>query len=242
MSGPGRIIAMWSGPRSLSTALMYSFAQRSDTRVVDEPFYAAYLALTGYDHPMRAQVLASQSQDAEEVARTCATRPASGLIYQKHMVQHMVDGVPLGWMGQVTNVFLIRHPARIIASFTAQRARPEPEELGILATGRLYDHACALGQMPVVVAAEEIRAAPEATLRALCAALQIPFDPSMLRWDPGPRPEDGVWAPVWYQTIHRSTGFAAAEGPLPDVPTDLVPVRDAALPVWERLNALRLRV
>ena len=159
---------MWSGPRSLSTALMYSFAQRSDTAVVDEPFYAAYLAATGLDHPMRAEVLASQAQDAEVVAAACAAAPKSGLIYQKHMVQHMLDGMPLGWMAEVTNVFLIRHPARIIASFTAKREQPRAEELGILATGRLFDQACTLGQTPVIVAAEDIRAQPEATLRALC--------------------------------------------------------------------------
>lgn len=153
----------------------------------------------------------------------------------------MVEGVPLGWMAAVTNVFLIRHPARIIASFTAKREQPQAEELGILATGRLYDHACALGQAPVIVAAEDIRAAPKATLGALCAALDIPFDPAMLRWTAGPRPEDGVWAPVWYGAIHASTGFADAEGPLPEVPEPLTPVLDAALPIWERLNELRVR-
>lgn len=237
----GWVIAMWSGPRSLSTALMYSFAQRTDTAVVDEPFYAAYLARTGADHPMGAEIMASQPQDPRQVADVCATPPGAGLIYQKHMVQHMGAGVPLDWMAQVTNVFLIRHPARIIASFTAKRHAPAPEELGVLATGRLFDHARALGQEPVIVAAEDIRAAPEATLRALCAALAIPFDPAMLSWKAGPRPEDGIWAPVWYGAIHRSTGFSAAEGPLPALPAAMVPVLDAALPIWERLNALRIR-
>lgn len=237
----GRVIAMWSGPRSLSTALMYSFAQRGDCRVVDEPFYAAYLAATGLDHPMRGAILASQPQDGAQVAADCARLPASGLIYQKHMVQHMVPGMPLDWMAAATNVFLIRHPARIIASFAAKRDSPAPEELGVLATERLHDHARALGQTPVIVAAEDIRAAPEATLRALCAALDIPFEPAMLHWRAGPRPEDGVWAPHWYGAIHASTGFASAEGPLPVLPDALAPVLRDALPIWERLNALRVR-
>ena len=240
MSGAGRVIAMWSGPRSLSTALMYSFAQRADTHVTDEPFYAAYLAASGLDHPMREAVLASQKQDAEAVAEACAQAPARGLAYQKHMVQHMLPGFPLGWMAAATNVFLIRHPARIIASFLAKRATPGPEELGVLATGRLPDHATALGQTPVVVAAEDIRAAPEATLRALCAALGIPWDAAMLHWPAGPRPEDGVWASHWYGAIHASTGFEAAEGPLPDLPDAMRPVLRDALPIWERLQARRV--
>ena len=236
---------MWSGPRSLSTALMYSFAQRADTHVIDEPFYAAYLKLTGLDHPMRDAVLQSQPTDPARVAADClapAPLPARlPVVYQKHMVHHMVPGVPLNWMRQVTNVFLIRHPARIIASYAAKRENPETDDLGIVATGALHDRLVAQGEAPVVVAAEDIRAAPEATLRALCAALGLDWDPAMLSWPAGPRPEDGVWAAHWYGSIHRSTGFQSAEGPLPDTPDALRLVLDAALPVWERLNEKRLR-
>ena len=133
---------MWSGPRSLSTALMYSFAQRADTHVIDEPFYAAYLKLTGLDHPMRDAVLQSQPTDPARVAADClapAPLPAPSGGLSKDMVHHMVP-VPLNWMRQVTNVFLIRHPARIIASYAAKRENLETDDLGIVATG-----ACMIG-------------------------------------------------------------------------------------------------
>jgi Sulfotransferase domain len=233
-------IAMWSGPRNLSTALMYSFAARGDCAAWDEPFYAAYLAATGLEHPMRAEVIAGGDPDPARVAAACAG-PAPGgqpVFYQKHMTHHMIPGVPLGFMAACTNVFLIRHPARVIASYTAKREAPTLDDLGFPQQAALFDReADRLGRAPLVIDSADIRADPRAALTRLCAALGLPFTAAMLAWPAGPKPFDGAWAPHWYPAVHRSTGFDAAEGPLPDTGSDQRPLLAAALPVYERLRA-----
>ncbi len=233
-------IAMWSGPRNLSTAMMYSFGARPDFNVVDEPFYAAYLAATGLDHPMRAAVLASQSQDATEVARSLVA-PRGKHHYQKHMCQHMIEGIPRDWMSSVTNVFLIRHPARVIASFGAKYAGFGLADIGFSQQIDLIEERRAAGEEPIILDSADIREAPEAMLRALCAALGLPFDPAMLSWPSGGHPADGAWAPHWYGAVHRSTGFAGPEGVLPKL-EDARQSRllDEAMPIYERLTALKL--
>jgi hypothetical protein len=209
-------IAMWSGPRNLSTAMMYAFGNRGDCAVVDEPFYAAYLALTGLQHPMREDILESQSQDANEVAEALVgpVPAAKPYFYQKHMTQHMIDGVPRDWMRQVTNVFLIRHPARVIASYAAKRENPVLDDIGFRQQAELFDLCRSWGQKPVVV--------------------------DMLSWPKGGHPGDGVWAPVWYGAVWNSSGFAGAEGALPKVPDDLRPVLEAAMPYYEAMKAQKI--
>jgi hypothetical protein len=233
-------IAMWSGPRNLSTALMYSFAARGDCAAWDEPFYAAYLAATGLDHPMRAAVIAGGDPNPARVAAACAG-PAPGgqpVFYQKHMTHHMIPGVPLGFMAACTNVFLIRHPARVIASYQAKREAPTLDDLGFPQQAALFDReADRLGRAPLVIDSADIRADPKGALTRLCAALGLPFTEAMLSWPAGPKPFDGAWAPHWYPSVHRSTGFDAAEGPLPDTGPDQRPLLAAALPVYERLRA-----
>lgn len=210
-------IAMWSGPRNLSTALMYAFASRADCAVADEPFYAAYLAETGADHPMAAEIMAAGETDPARVAADLAGPVPGGraVHYLKLMTHHMRPGWPEGWMDGMRHVFLLRHPARVIASYAAKREDPSLGDLGFEAQARLFERARAAGPPPLVVQAEDIRADPEGMLRALCAGLGIGFDPAMLRWPAGGRPEDGVWAAHWYGAVHRSTGFAGAEGPVP---------------------------
>jgi hypothetical protein len=233
-----RVIAMWSGPRNLSTAMMYSFAARGDCAVWDEPFYAAYLALTGLDHPMRAEIIAAGEVDPARVARACVAPPVEekALFYQKHMTHHMVPGVPRDWMAGCTNVFLIRHPARVIASYAQKREAPTLADLGFTQQAELFDaEADRLGHAPVVIDSATIRADPRAALTRLCAALTIPFTPAMLHWTPGPKPYDGAWAPHWYNAVHRSTGFDAAEGPLPDLPGVYRSLAEAAMPAYSRL-------
>lgn len=231
-------IAMWSGPRNLSTALMYAFAARGDCAVWDEPFYAAYLAATGLDHPMRAEVIAGGEPDPARVAATCAG-PAPGgqpLFYQKHMTHHMLPAFPLGFMEACTNVFLIRHPARVIASYLAKREAPVLEDLGFLQQAALFDRVAErTGKAPIVIDSADIRANPRVALERLCTALSIPFTDRMLSWSPGPRPYDGAWAPHWYGAVHRSTGFEAAEGLLPDLPPAAQVLAEAALSTYQRL-------
>ena len=226
-------IAMWSGPRNLSTALMYSFAARGDARVVDEPFYAAYLAETGADHPMREQVLSSQPTDVGAVIKTLVSPVLEPVYYQKHMTHHMLEYWPLDWMSEVQNVFLIRHPARVVASYKRKREAPTLDDLGFVQQARL----AARVDDPIIVDAADIRADPARMLQRLCAALGIPWTENMLHWPAGGHTADGVWAAHWYGAIHRSTGFDGPEGPLPEVNDPLV---DAGLPHYEALAALRL--
>ena len=235
-------IAMWSGPRNLSTAMMYSFAARGDCAVVDEPFYAAYLALTGLDHPMRDEILASQSQDPQNVAQSLTgSNPGEKRhFYQKHMTQHMVPGVPRDWMREVTNVFLIRHPARVIASYAAKRENPVLDDLGFRQQADLYDLCRSWGQSPLVVDSHDIRQDPDKKLEQLCDAIGLPPSPKMLSWPKGGHPNDGIWAEVWYGAVWNSTGFAGPEGALPEVPETLQPVLEQAMPYYERLKALKI--
>lgn len=235
-------IAMWSGPRNLSTAMMYSFGARTDCAVVDEPFYAAYLTRTGLDHPMREEVLAAQPADPAEVAASLTGGIPEGkpLFYQKHMTHHMLPGFPREWMRQCVNVFLIRHPARVVASYAKKREGPALEDLGFVQQAELFDLVTAWGQRPIVVDSADIRAAPENKLRDLCAALDIPSDPAMLYWPAGGHKDDGVWAAHWYGAVHRSTGFEGAEDTLPSLSGEYAELTQQALPYYEKLRTYTL--
>jgi len=230
-------IAMWSGPRNLSTAMMYAFAQRADCAVLDEPFYAAYLARTGLDHPMRERIIAAGEVDPDRVIAAClgsvpAEKPH---FYQKHMTQHMLPGLPRDWLAEVTNVFLIRHPARVIASYAAKRETLTLDDIGFRQQLELYEHAVSLGQTPVVIDSADIRDDPRAALTRLCAALGIGFDAAMLHWPSGGNRSDGVWAAHWYGAVHRSTGFADPEAPLPVLDKSGSDILALAMPIYEQL-------
>ncbi|THD85467.1 HAD family hydrolase [Aliigemmobacter aestuarii] len=236
-------IAMWSGPRNLSTAMMYAFAARGDCAVWDEPFYAAYLAATGIDHPMREAIIAAHEADPVRVAAACAGPNPEGkpLFYQKHMTLHMIPGFDRGFMRVCANVFLIRHPARVVASYARKRENPSLPDIGFVQQAELFDEVAGwLGHAPPVIDSADIRDNPHAALSGLCAALGIPFTEAMLRWPEGPKPFDGVWASHWYGAVHRSTGFEDPEGALPDLPDDARRLVDQALPYYERLASFRL--
>jgi hypothetical protein len=235
-------IAMWSGPRNLSTAMMYAFGARPDFAVVDEPFYAAYLTLTGLKHPMRNEIIASQPTNPEPVIDQLlgpiqAKKPH---FYQKHMAQHMIDGVPRDWVAQVTNVFLIRHPARVAASFSAKYDNPTLADIGFVQQAELYDQLVTQGHNPVVIDSADIRRDPGTMLKRLCAAIDLPWDPAMLSWPAGGHPDDGVWAAHWYASVHASTGFADAEGPLPALAGPRADLVKAAMPAYEKLRDVAL--
>ncbi|MCR9219692.1 MAG: HAD family hydrolase [Alphaproteobacteria bacterium] len=238
-------IAMWSGPRNISTAMMRSFENRADCAVTDEPFYAAYLARTGVDHPLREAVLDSQPTDPVAVARTLigAAPGGAALWYQKHMAQHILPGDPLDWTADLRNAFLIRDPRAVVASFAKARGRPAPFELGFERQAEIFDHVrAATGETPPVMDAADILGAPARALPALCRALAIPFDPAMLAWPAGRRESDGVWAPVWYKAVEASTGFAAPSPPPATLPPALAEIAESCRPAYDRLAAHRLSV
>ena len=232
-------LAVWSGPRNLSTALMYSFAQRGDCDVWDEPFYAAYLSRTGLNHPLRDEIIASQDTHPEKVIAAC-TVPRDRVQYQKHMCQHMLDGDDLSWIAELQNVLLIRHPARVIASYHAKRENPVSTDLGFERQAQIFDLVAARGVEPIVVDATDIRANPKGMIEVLCTAIGIAFDPAMLNWPKGGNKNDGVWASHWYNAVHQSTGFAPPEQELPELPNHLRPILDDCLPHYEKLAAVKL--
>ncbi len=227
-------IAMWSGPRNLSTAMMYSFGARRDFSVMDEPFYAAYLKKSGAVHPMRDDILRHHESDPEKIAVSCSAQ-GSPHIYMKHMPHHMLDGFPMEWASDCVNIHLIRHPSRVIASYTAKRDAPTLEDIGFRQQADLYDKIGGL-----VIDSTDIRANPEGMLKRLCGKIGLEFDPAMLRWPAGPRPEDGIWAAHWYGAVHKSTGFASAEGPLPVLSKQSAEIQAQAMPYFEKLENRKL--
>lgn len=235
-------IAMWSGPRNISTAMMRSFENRPDCRVVDEPFYAAYLAETGLIHPMRDEVLAAQPQDWRAVVAGLEAMDAP-VVYEKHMTHHMLAGFGLDWIAGRRNAFLIRDPAEVLASYAAKRGEVTLDDIGVVRQGELFAReADRLGHAPPVVRGADVLADPPGVLRRLCAALGLPFQADMLRWPAGPRDSDGVWAPAWYDSVERSTGFEPPERrAYPPLPDDLRRIADAARPHYEALAAHAIR-
>lgn len=234
-------IAIWSGPRNLSTALMRSFSSRPDCVVSDEPFYACYLAATGLDHPGRHDVLASQPTEWREVALHLSEgvppldRP---VWYQKHMAQHMRDDMLGPWLDRLTHAFLVRHPSRVIASYLRVFPTMTLAETGLPWQWRLMERIRDQRDVtPVVIDADDLRRCPEATLRRLCASLGIPWHDAMLSWPAGPHPQDGVWAPHWYASTWESTGFDPPPSTADPLPEPTMPFLDDAIALYERLLA-----
>lgn len=237
-------IAMWSGPRNISTAMMRSFGSRPDTFVSDEPFYGAFLKDTGADHPMRREVVAAMDCDWGSVLRTLSGPVPEGrpVWYQKHMWHHMTGPVGYGDFTGFTHAFLVRDPARMIASYLRKREAAAFEDFGLDRQAEFFEReADRLGEAPPVVDAADVLRDPEGTLGALCARLGIPFDPAMLCWEPGRRDTDGIWASHWYEAVEKSTGFGAPErGEPPPLPDEARRLADRCRPFYQRLADHRL--
>lgn len=245
MSASPLRLAMWSGPRNISTAMMRSWENRGDCSVSDEPLYAAYLATTGLDHPGRDEVIAAGETDWRRVVAGLTGPVPSGrpIWYQKHMTHHLLPGMDWQWIHSLVNVLLIRDPAQVVESYLKSRAHVVPDDIGLLQQQHLYDAiADHQGQPPPVIDADDFLRQPEVHLRALCARLDIPFSDRMLHWPAGPRASDGVWAPHWYDAVWRSTGFEPWRARHPALTGSALAVAEACRPAYEQLHAVRLRV
>jgi sulfotransferase family protein len=237
-------IAMWSGPRNISTAMMYSFGSRPDCEVWDEPFYAFSLAERGNDHPLRQEIISRYETRYETIVARCVASPPHDkpLFYQKHMTHHMLPGFDRRWILGIANAFLIRDPRRVLASYARKWEKVSLRDIGILEQWELFQLvADDKGSAPIVIDADDVLANPRLALGRLCRALDIDFSETMLSWPPGPKPFDGVWGRHWYNAVHASTGFdrpssAAAE----NLPVDLERIAAEAAPVYQKLHAHRL--
>ncbi len=242
-SNPTRI-AMWSGPRNISTALLRSWGSRADTFVTDEPLYSSYLKTTGIDHPGRDEIIAAYDSDWRRVV-AWLTGPVPGgrsIWYQKHMTHHMIPEVGREWISRLTNCFLIREPGAVILSYAKVRSEPTAEDLGFPQQSELFDLVReASGRVPPVVDSLDLLRNPEGLLRRLCTEVGVPFDPAMLAWRPGPRKTDGVWARHWYDSVERSTGFGPPRERSEPVPEGRRGLYEVCLEHYERLAKHRLR-
>jgi len=239
-------IALWSTPRTVSTALLRSFVNRSDTLGVDEPYYAKYLSRTFKEHPMREEVLAAGDPDLDAVAARAAESGLS-VVFEKHMAHHMLDGASDSFLAARQHLFLIRHPREMIPSMVRDLGRVATDDLGFAQQVDLFRRLSGRGlssgdslQPPLVVSSQELLQNPEAMLRALCERLHLDFELAMLKWSAGRHECYGIWAPFWYAKVEGSTGFSAylpKSEPFPEAQRGLL---DWATPLYEELHAARL--
>jgi Sulfotransferase domain len=232
-------IAMWSGPRTISTALLRSWENRPDTVVVDEPLYGFYLAATGVSHPGREEILKTGNNDWRKVLRQLGSVPLPAgktICYAKHMTHHLLPEVERDALRGFRHAFLIRDPRRLLASYARVRSRPVLADLGLEQQVEIYRQ---FGG-PVLDAADILRQ-PRPMLEALCDAVHVPFHPAMLSWPPGPRPTDGVWGKYWYARVWESTGFGPYLEAAAELPPDLEPLAARCQPFYAELAARRLR-
>jgi hypothetical protein len=228
-------LAVWSGPRNISTALMRAWENRPDCRVVDEPLYAYYLAETGLDHPGRDEVIAAGERSWQAVVAEL-TAPVDGIYYQKHMTHHLIPQLPRDWIPSLTNVLLIRDPAEVVASYVRSRANVVLADIGIVQQAELLEQ---LPDVPVIDSADFLQQ-PEAYLRWLCTHIGVEFTDAMLHWPAGPRDSDGVWARYWYDAVVASTGFEPYRPREVSLNGQPARVADEARPYYELLHAARI--
>ncbi|THG00692.1 branched-chain-amino-acid aminotransferase-like protein 2 isoform X2 [Camellia sinensis] len=230
------VIHSWSAPRSLSTVLMYSFAQRDDIEVLDEPLYANFLHVTGVGRPYREEVLSKMESDGNKVVKDIIFGPGENKYrFCKHISKQRVPGLSDDLIKNGKHFILIRNPLSILPSFD-KVVPPSFLELGLGELVSIYSELCELGKPPAVIDASELQENPEATLRQLCEDLDIPFQPAMLKWQAGPKSVDGIWAPWWYGSAHKSTGFKRARKYPAPFPSSLYDLLEQSLPFYNMLR------
>jgi len=236
-------IAMWSGPRNISTAMMRAWGNRSDTAVIDEPFYACYLKMTGKKHPGADEVIAAGETDWRKVVNRLIGPAPEGkrIVFQKQMAHHLLPGIEREWLGHVTNCFLIREPGEVITSYAKKRENPALEDLGFVQQAEIFDFVSArTNSVPPVIDAKDVLRNPERMLRLLCRAVGVEFSDSMLSWPPGLRPSDGVWARHWYGEVAQTTSFQPYRPREVKVPRRLREIHDRCRECYQKLFEHRL--
>ncbi len=243
MKRPTVNIAMWSGPRNISTAMMRAFENRADCVVSDEPLYGPYLHATGKAHPGAAEIIEVQGSDWRRIVERLVAPPATATVwYQKHMTHHLLDHMPLDWTASLANCFLLRDPAEVLASYRQRRGEFSAEDLGFPQQLRLFEAVCQRdGEVPAVLDSADVLRDPRGMLGRLCRHLGIDFDEAMLHWPAGPRDSDGVWGRYWYDAVWASTGFAPYRAREVDLADDARRIVDQCRPAYEALYRHRLR-
>lgn len=236
-------VAVWSGPRNISTALMRAWGSRPDTLVCDEPLYAHYLHVTGKPHPGRDATLAAHDTDWRRTASWLTGPLPAGkrIFYQKHMAHHLLPDVERDWIAQLHSCFLIRHPNEMLVSLSKHLPALTIWDTGLPQQVELFEQVRRrTGGVPCVLEARDVLTAPEAMLRRWCTALQVEFDSRMLSWAAGPRDTDGAWGPYWYQEVYRTTTFGRVDPRYEELDSRYASLLDELLPLYERLYQHRL--
>jgi hypothetical protein len=239
---PTKRINLISSPRNLSTALMYSFAQRADTKVIDEPLYAYYLSCTKIKHPGRAAILESQNQNPKAVIRDVILgNYDASVLFIKNMTSHIKE-MEEAFLEQLVNVIYIRNPKQIIASYAQVVDAPKASEIGTIRQYELFQKLQKKGNKPIVLDSSILLQAPKLALEKLCAACEIPFYEEMLTWNAGPIPEDGIWAKDWYANVHKTTGFKKQKTSDRILPKHLVPLYEELKPYYDKMYAAAIKI
>lgn len=234
-------INLWSGPRNISTALMYSFAQRNDTRVYDEPLYAHYLSNTNADeyHPGAKEVLFDMENDGSKVIKMILGDHGKPVVFFKQMTHHLVN-LDLSFMKNMVNIILTRNPAEMLPSYAKEVPNPTMGDVGYRKHLELLIYLEKIGNPPIILTSESVLKDPEETLQRLCEKIGIQFDKKMLHWEKGGRVEDGVWAKYWYKNVHNSTGFMPYKRKTMPFPENLEPLLDECMPYYKKLVKLAI--
>ena len=234
---------MWSGPRNISTALMRSWESRSDTFVIDEPFYAHYLSVTNVDHPGRDEIVQSGETDQSVVSKGLISDidDSCSIYFQKHMTHHMIPSVGRDWMKDVVNCFLIRNPKDMILSYTKVNSNLSMHLLGLEEQYELFEYVTKInGRAPPVVDSKDILLDPRETLRLLCEKIGVVFSEEMLSWSKGVRDTDGIWAKYWYDNVINSTGFNIYRQKDDDVPSKYLGLYDECIKIYDELAKYKI--
>jgi len=237
-------IAMWSGPRNISTAMMRSWGHRADTTVVDEPLYAYYLERTGKNHPGAAEIIAQGETNWRKIVADLTKEPVPGgkrIFFQKQMTHHLLPEIDRAWIADLTNCFLIRNPREVILSYVKKNPDPSLEDLGFVQQCEIFDFVCERTRsVPPVVDADDVLKDPERMLQLLCEGIGVEFDKAMLSWPPGLRETDGIWAKHWYDAVARSTSFEPYKPRQGNVPDSLQEIHQRCLECYDKLYKHRV--